>query len=364
MKILVFDKFLGYQIGGAQNSLHYLLKNLSGDFEFLACEVKKAFLAEKYKLEDWEVERVKIKEFPRFPYFEYWLNRQKIQKFIAGKKGDLLMAQGLWGAIAINAFSGRTIYFIRDEYHFNKIPIYQTGLKKFFKKIYIFFQSPFIKKFFLDNQKAIEKADLVIANSFFIAEKIKTIFNKETEVVYPLVDVLKFQNVQLPPVEKRFFLTLIGSELIKGKPIVEKLAQTMPKKFFLIVGRDFKKVFWRRNILYFPWQKDPLEIYEKTKVLLVPSIGGEAFSRVCVEAMALGIPVVASRRGGLPEVLDEEFLVEDVWDIKLWQEKILNIENNYENYQKILRQKSLSFDQREQIKKFKNIFKENFGIDL
>jgi len=389
MKILVFDKFLGYQVGGAQSSLHYLLKNLKGDFEFIGCEVKKAFSAEKYKIDanilidtndtnninkidanirmntnDTNIKRISIRECPRFPYFEYWLNRKKIENFITSQKADLLMAQGLWGAIAINAFSGKTIYFIRDEYHFNKIPIYQTGFKKFFKKIYLFSQWPFIRQVFQDNKKAIEKADLVMANSQFMANQIKKIFKKEAEYIYPLIDVLKLTETKTPSIDQREFITLIGSELIKGRPIVEKIAEIMPEHKFIIVGRNFSKPFWKNNVLYQPWTKNVSEIYQKTKIVLIPSIINEAFARVAVEAMALGIPALGSKRGGIPEVLDEEFLIEDMWNIQKWKEKILEIEKNYDKYPVNLKERALKFDAREQIEKFKEIIKDKFNISL
>jgi glycosyltransferase involved in cell wall biosynthesis len=39
--------------------------------------------------------------------------------------------------------------------------------------------------------------------------------------------------------------------------------------------------------------------------VLVPSLGYEAFGRTIVEAYAAGVPVVASRIGALPEVVEE-----------------------------------------------------------
>jgi len=374
VKILVFDKFLGYQVGGAQSSLHYLLKNLKGDFEFFGCEVKEAFGADKYKIDanilmntndtNRGIERISIRECPRFPYFEYWLNRKKIQKFIAGQKADLLMAQGLWGAIAINSFRGRTIYFIRDEYHFNKIPVYQTGFKKFFKKIYLLSQWPFIRQIFQDNKKAIEKADIVMANSEFIANQISKIFKKETEFIYPLIDVGSLIKTEIPPVTKRFFITSIGPELIKGGLIVEKLAKIMPEHRFMIVGRNFNKPVWKDNILYYPWVKDSLEIYEKTKILLVPSICNDAWAAGATKAWALGTPALGSKRGGISEVLEEEFLIDDIWDIKKWKDKIIEIEKNYEKYPELLKQKALKFDAKEQIERFKKIIKEKLNIEV
>jgi len=45
--------------------------------------------------------------------------------------------------------------------------------------------------------------------------------------------------------------------------------------------------------------------YENSRVVVVPSVWFEQFPMVILEAMALGLPVVASRIGGLPEIVEE-----------------------------------------------------------
>ena len=48
----------------------------------------------------------------------------------------------------------------------------------------------------------------------------------------------------------------------------------------------------------------PRALFEQIDVLAVPSLWHEPFGRVAIEANAWGIPVVASRRGGLPEIVE------------------------------------------------------------
>jgi glycosyltransferase involved in cell wall biosynthesis len=48
---------------------------------------------------------------------------------------------------------------------------------------------------------------------------------------------------------------------------------------------------------------DPRQFYRVSRMVLMPSLWAEAFGRVAVEAHINGIPVLASRRGGIPEAL-------------------------------------------------------------
>ncbi len=53
------------------------------------------------------------------------------------------------------------------------------------------------------------------------------------------------------------------------------------------------------------WAPDPYAVLEKLDLLLVPSAGHEATTRVILEAFAVGVPVIAFRSGGIPEVVHD-----------------------------------------------------------
>ncbi|MDP2807185.1 MAG: glycosyltransferase family 4 protein, partial [bacterium] len=59
-----------------------------------------------------------------------------------------------------------------------------------------------------------------------------------------------------------------------------------------------------RNTVFFGWRKDALELMGCFDLLVVPS-KKEPFGRVTVEAMMLGIPVVATASGGTMEIVDD-----------------------------------------------------------
>jgi glycosyltransferase involved in cell wall biosynthesis len=49
----------------------------------------------------------------------------------------------------------------------------------------------------------------------------------------------------------------------------------------------------------------PTDFFDKVDVLVVPSLWREPFGRVCIEAFAAGVPVLASRIGGLAAVVED-----------------------------------------------------------
>jgi glycosyltransferase involved in cell wall biosynthesis len=54
------------------------------------------------------------------------------------------------------------------------------------------------------------------------------------------------------------------------------------------------------------WQSDTAKIYSGLDLLVVPSTAVEATTRVILEAYSAGVPVVAFRAGGIPEILADE----------------------------------------------------------
>lgn len=52
---------------------------------------------------------------------------------------------------------------------------------------------------------------------------------------------------------------------------------------------------------------DVVELYRHADLVVLPSVWEESFGRVIIEAMACGVPCLASRVGGIPEILNEEF---------------------------------------------------------
>jgi glycosyltransferase involved in cell wall biosynthesis len=103
------------------------------------------------------------------------------------------------------------------------------------------------------------------------------------------------------------YVMFINASNIKGLPIFLKLAEQFPSVAFAAVrgwattADDIQIMKKLGNITVLEPDKDVDKIYAQTRILLVPSLWGEAYGYVALEAMARGIPVLASNAGGLTE---------------------------------------------------------------
>jgi glycosyltransferase involved in cell wall biosynthesis len=123
------------------------------------------------------------------------------------------------------------------------------------------------------------------------------------------------------------FVTFVNPIPIKGSAwfarIAVEVAARRPEIPFLVVeGRG--GLGWLRRVPV-DWSivtnlhgmhstPYPKEFYSQSRVVLVPSLWEESFGRVAAEALANGIPVLASRRGALPETLGGAGFLFDIPD--------------------------------------------------
>ncbi len=103
------------------------------------------------------------------------------------------------------------------------------------------------------------------------------------------------------------YVTMVNPCAVKGIAIFLALAEQMPDVQFAAVptwgatSDDLAALGGLPNVTLVPASDDIDEILKITRVLLVPSVWAEARSRVVLEAMERGVPVMAGNLGGLPE---------------------------------------------------------------
>jgi glycosyltransferase involved in cell wall biosynthesis len=100
--------------------------------------------------------------------------------------------------------------------------------------------------------------------------------------------------------------------LIAGKPLVHKdeTGKECPEK-----GEKYKQSLKQlstdlgieKYVEFLGHVSNTTSLYQVSDVTVLPSLWSESFGRSIIESMACGTPVVASRIGGIPEILTGEF---------------------------------------------------------
>jgi glycosyltransferase involved in cell wall biosynthesis len=183
--------------------------------------------------------------------------------------------------------------------------------------------------------KTAQRPDYLIANSNYIAEKLKRIYNRNSTVIYPPVDVDKFECVNNK--DDYYF---VASRLVPYKRIdliVEAFSQ-MPDKRLVIAGTGPElnklKSNFLVNVEFIGYQDENSlkELMQKAKAFVFTA--EEDFGIVVVEAMACGTPVIALNKGGTAEtVVDGKtgilFENQNVEDIKNAVRRFERIEDSF-----------------------------------
>lgn len=206
---------------------------------------------------------------------------------------------------------------------------------------------------------------ILITNSNWMISAIKKSFEvkKEVELLYPPVDLDFSLKKKITSSIK--IIGFINSGALKGHSIVLSLAAMLPALTFHIYGDNkvfSSNILLPKNIILLGWVNSKV-IYKNIDLLLVPSSWPEPFGRVSIEAQGMGIPVLVSNFGGLPEtVISNDFIVKNN-TVNEWLKSYYLICGNYHYYLSELYEKTeelKKFDLKEHNKKLDKIFLGDF----
>ena len=143
--------------------------------------------------------------------------------------------------------------------------------------------------------RSAENVDEFVANSRFVADRIKRIYGRDALVVHPPVDVDFFsapisEGARRSVGDKPYYLFVGASVQYKRYDLAAAACRRMGRKLVFVGGGNKS-------------DEELRVLYAGAQALLFPGI--EDFGMVAVEAQAAGTPVIAYRAGGALETVRE-----------------------------------------------------------
>ena len=186
----------------------------------------------------------------------------------------------------------RYAWDLYDEYTKNLKPL---------KKLFVKTTLSYIRRWDI---KTLDRVDYFIADSKFVQERIKRIYNRDSVVIYPPVDT---DNFTLKHEKEEFYLS--ASRLVsykKTKLIVEAFNEMSDKKLVVIgSGEEYDEIkkIAKSNVDVLGFCEDDILIdyMQRAKAFVYAAV--EDFGIVPIEAMACGTPVIALNKGGTAETV-------------------------------------------------------------
>ncbi|MBQ4801395.1 glycosyltransferase family 4 protein [Aquimarina sp. MMG015] len=175
----------------------------------------------------------------------------------------------------------------------------------------------FAAKYFLHRLRiwdvaTVNRPDFYIANSKYVANRIRKIYNKEAKVIYPPVETTKFE---ISSETSNYYVTCSSLVPYKKIDLIAKAFSNTDKRLIIIGdGPDYKKIkkISKPNIEMKGYlsTKDKKDVLKKARAFVFAA--EEDFGIAPIEAQACGVPVIAFAKGGVLETIKGCFITDNV----------------------------------------------------
>lgn len=146
--------------------------------------------------------------------------------------------------------------------------------------------------------------DMMVANSTFVRSRIRRIYGRDAEVIFPPVDIQEFE---LQEKKDDYFVTASFLAPYKRTDLVIAAFNAMPKKRLVVVGDGQQSKYLRAlagpNVTFTGYL--PRDEYVKAVGCAQALVfaGCEDFGIALAEAQACGTPLIAFGRGGAADIV-------------------------------------------------------------
>lgn len=202
---------------------------------------------------------------------------------------------------------------------------------------------------YIEGAKACEELVSVDTNSANWFQTVDFELGQKINVIPNYVDLSKFKPRENYLQKREKIVILYPRQLYSARglylviEIMEEILEKYPEVEFHFVGRGGeedirqvtdKQIKWHERIQYYPLSMEEMpQAYQNADISLIPTVHSEGTSLSCLEAMASGNAVIATRVGGLSDLIINNYngyLIDP--NPQALKQAIINVLENHEQF--------------------------------
>ncbi len=177
--------------------------------------------------------------------------------------------------------------------------------------------------------------DAFLANSKYVARRIRKTYGRDSQVVYPPVDIARFT---MRTDKEDFYLAASRMVPYKRMPMIVEAFAAMPKRQLVVIGDgpqlERVKALARdtSNVTLLGYQPTEVLADYMARARAFVFAAEEDFGITPVEAQACGTPVIAYRKGGVLETV-----IENLTGLFFDEQEVQSVIDSVKRFEKIQR---------------------------